>query len=300
LSVSIVPMRLAAHGLAVARLNEQVFGTRGDAPSGPAPSEGVLSRLLRPKADRLLDKLRDDTSAGWVAQMSSGEILGAVLLTTHPTRRDTLLLGNLAVADHARRLGLGGGLLKAALAGARAAGASRVALQVDHDNAAAIRIYERADFRRLGEVGWYVCAAGAESVRLKMCRSATPADAAALTRWLSFAWPDALSYADVVDMRDLASGKWQIGQMAEGRQTGAAKLTGSPSGERWLTLVLDPRATTDEGAALVSAMLERDAAVALRARVGLHMPALARALTRAGFRLERQMLHMAYDVARVS
>jgi ribosomal-protein-alanine N-acetyltransferase len=56
----------------------------------------------------------------------------------------------LAVRPEARGRGLGRALIEAALAHARAAGASGMFLEVAADNAPALALYERAGFARLG------------------------------------------------------------------------------------------------------------------------------------------------------
>jgi ribosomal-protein-alanine N-acetyltransferase len=69
---------------------------------------------------------------------------------------DEAELLTLAVAPERRRRGLGAGLLAACEAGARAAGATRMFLEVAAGNAAARALYDRAGFRQCGRrPGYY-------------------------------------------------------------------------------------------------------------------------------------------------
>lgn len=81
------------------------------------------------------------------------ELAGA--LVTLP-RRPVASLASIAVAPHHRHRGLGRRLVRAALGLARAAGSRWLALEVDADNAAAVRLYRREGFglwRRFREDG---------------------------------------------------------------------------------------------------------------------------------------------------
>ena len=63
---------------------------------------------------------------------------------------DIARLYSIAVADTARRRGLGEALLAAAERGARRRGCRRMRLEVRPDNAGAIGLYERRGYRRIG------------------------------------------------------------------------------------------------------------------------------------------------------
>ncbi|HEX2558596.1 N-acetyltransferase [Phenylobacterium sp.] len=77
----------------------------------------------------------------------------------------------LAVDPRRRREGLGGLLVEAASALAREAGAEALFLEVAHDNAAAIGLYQRAGFAEVGRrPGYYDRGGGARADALVMRR----------------------------------------------------------------------------------------------------------------------------------
>lgn len=83
---------------------------------------------------------------GLIAQ-ESGQPLG-FLLAQCATEESEII--NLAVAPHARRLGIGAALVERAMARAREKGARAMFLEVAADNAAAQQLYEREGFRQVG------------------------------------------------------------------------------------------------------------------------------------------------------
>jgi ribosomal-protein-alanine N-acetyltransferase len=89
------------------------------------------------------------------------ELLGAVVVLPHPP---VASLASLAVDPRHRRLGVGRRMLMAAFVMARAAAARWLSLEVDADNAPAVRLYSGEGFglrRRFREDGRW---------RLEMCR----------------------------------------------------------------------------------------------------------------------------------
>jgi ribosomal protein S18 acetylase RimI-like enzyme len=82
--------------------------------------------------------------------------LDAAAVVFHRRRSRTARLYSLAVAAHARGTGLGGALLVAAEADARARGCESMRLEVRVDNAPAIALYERHGYVRGGRIpGFY-------------------------------------------------------------------------------------------------------------------------------------------------
>lgn len=79
---------------------------------------------------------------GWVAESETG-VLGFLFARIVADEMEIL---NLAVEPTDRERGIGGGLLDAALAHGRQAGATRVFLEVRESNVAARRFYERRGF----------------------------------------------------------------------------------------------------------------------------------------------------------
>jgi ribosomal protein S18 acetylase RimI-like enzyme len=95
---------------------------------------------------RLRDRLVAGTAFAVVAE-SDGVIVGQA---TNRLGAGTAVLGIVVAAAH-RGGGLGRRLLAASIAGARERGASRMALQVYAENAAAIALYRAYGFRETGD-----------------------------------------------------------------------------------------------------------------------------------------------------
>ena len=89
-----------------------------------------------------------------VAEPKGGDPSGYVLVQI---RRGSTLgwLTSVAVAPQAHGQGIGRRLVEAAEAATREAGRERIRLEVRGDNVAAQALYERAGYRRLGEVPDY-------------------------------------------------------------------------------------------------------------------------------------------------
>ena len=91
----------------------------------------------------------DSSSAVVLAAVDRGGLLGKSVVFFHP-RSDIARLYSIAVAHSARGRGLGLALLAAAERAAYRQGARRMRLEVRQDNASAMRLYERAGYRRFG------------------------------------------------------------------------------------------------------------------------------------------------------
>lgn len=85
----------------------------------------------------------------WAVLAQGGEPLG-VLLLSRAAPVDTLELVYLGLTPAARGRGVGGVLMRQALATAAAAGASRLSLAVDEGNAPALKLYYRHGMQRVG------------------------------------------------------------------------------------------------------------------------------------------------------
>lgn len=92
--------------------------------------------------------------AGWVAA-ENDELLG--FLVARRVGSDIEIL-NFAVRPHARRRGIGGVLLQAALAWGASLGAEKALLEVRASNAAALQFYERRGFEVVGRRPRYYAA----------------------------------------------------------------------------------------------------------------------------------------------
>jgi len=92
--------------------------------------------------------------AGFIVAQRGGVILGYALLLFH---RGTSLgrLYSIAIAAHARSLGLGRQLLEQAEAHARDHDCAYLRLEVRPDNASAISLYESSGYRRFAEISDY-------------------------------------------------------------------------------------------------------------------------------------------------
>lgn len=86
-------------------------------------------------------------SFGWLAHAEQGEPAGFVLARVAADEAEILTL---AVAPGRQGAGIGRRLMRAALCGARAAGAARMLLEVAADNAPASALYARLGFAPVG------------------------------------------------------------------------------------------------------------------------------------------------------
>ena len=103
-------------------------------------------RLSRAQYRRHLDS---DSAQVLVASNGRHDFYGSAVLFFRKRSRLARLY-SLATRPESRGLGVGAELLQAAAAIARRRGCRRLRLEVRCDNGAAIRLYERAGFRRIG------------------------------------------------------------------------------------------------------------------------------------------------------
>jgi ribosomal protein S18 acetylase RimI-like enzyme len=89
-----------------------------------------------------------------VAEAPGEELLGSALVFFRKGSARARLY-SIATAPAARGRGIGAGLLAAAEHAARERGARALRLEVRQDNAAAIALYERAGYRRIGRYAGY-------------------------------------------------------------------------------------------------------------------------------------------------
>jgi len=124
-------------------------------PATPADLEALLALEQRAfNTDHLSRRqyrkhLQSPTAAVLVAA-SARDVLGKALVFFN-ARSDIARLYSIAVSDAARGQGLGAVLLEAAEQVARRRGSRRLRLEVSQRNPAAIRLYERHGYRRIGE-----------------------------------------------------------------------------------------------------------------------------------------------------
>ena len=96
--------------------------------------------------------IQSATAAVLVAGRAPATGVEAAAVVFYRRRSRSAWLYSLAVAAHARGAGVGGTLLAAAEADARARGCESMRLEVRIDNAAAIGLYERHGYVRTGRV----------------------------------------------------------------------------------------------------------------------------------------------------
>jgi ribosomal protein S18 acetylase RimI-like enzyme len=131
--------------------------------------EGAAFRSDR-LSRRSLTRLLQSPTAHLLVGRIGGRLAGyALVLTRHGTPFARLY--SLAVAPDNLRRGIGGKLLEAAEAAARAAGAEGLRLEVRADNDAAIGLYARRGYRRIGQREAYY-EDGGDALRLQ--RDFTP------------------------------------------------------------------------------------------------------------------------------
>jgi ribosomal protein S18 acetylase RimI-like enzyme len=101
-------------------------------------------------ADVWCDQLR---SRPTIVAVQNGADAGIARWALDQTQFDTAWLLSMWVAPAARRAGIGSALISAIVERARAAGVSRLLLDVADDNVAAVALYEANGFVPNGEVG---------------------------------------------------------------------------------------------------------------------------------------------------
>jgi ribosomal-protein-alanine N-acetyltransferase len=110
-------------------------------------------------ADDIASLIRGPGGFGFLVRGGDGAVLAFALARTIADAAELLTL---AVAPNVLRQGVGAALVEAVAAAAAAAGARRLFLEVAADNGAALGLYRRAGFARVGErPGYYRRADGA-------------------------------------------------------------------------------------------------------------------------------------------
>jgi RimJ/RimL family protein N-acetyltransferase len=273
---------------------------------------------------RMIDMLRNygqyepmsfgfGSSFVWV---EDGHVLGNASIQRNPTRRDTWIVGNVATETSQRNRGIGQAVIEACVDYARTKGAQHIALQVDRENAPAIRLYDKTGFARLGEVTYYI----RPSVRVAPCNPVASDAPIREARWSDRepVWDaardnidDALTFAEPFDAGVYKLGlRWSVVNGLSGNpekwwvlNTGpAAHLKGAvrtrvniEGSNHHLELMLRPDADAAEGAALVETGLQRFAdyiSKPVNAAQSRPHEASHAALQLAGFRPLRNLVHM--------
>ncbi|HQZ22104.1 MAG TPA: GNAT family N-acetyltransferase [Thermoflexales bacterium] len=136
----------------------------------------------------------------------NGEIMGNASIQQNPTRKNTWVVGNVAVHPAQRNRGIGAALMQAAIQYARQKRARFVALQVVDGNAPATRVYEKLGLSRVGLTTHYRRAGvNAQAVPSEIAdttclvRPAKPSDAAAIWELTRHNMPDDLTYSEPFD-----------------------------------------------------------------------------------------------------
>ena len=139
-----------------------------------------------------LNELALGISLGFVYVLD-GKLVGNVSVypASYPSGLgETWILANVGVHPDYQRRGIAGDLMRASLEMIRRRGAARVILQVNYDNEAALRLYERAGF--VCERAWRVMAAQRLSARVRAQRPRVARIACAPARLASGVRPGAI------------------------------------------------------------------------------------------------------------
>ncbi|QGM97945.1 GNAT family N-acetyltransferase [Methylocystis parvus] len=135
--------------VAPALLTRPSFAVLDETPADVAAREALLDASFGPArflktCERLREGAAPATGLALVAKDEAGDLIATIRLWPifAGGRRPALLLGPLAVAEHARALGLGAGMMRAALARAQALGHRAVLLVGDEP------YYRRFGFER--------------------------------------------------------------------------------------------------------------------------------------------------------
>ncbi len=272
-----------------------------------------------------LDALAGDGMSGFV-WIEEGQIVGNVSLQRNPTRRDTWVIGNVATHPAWRNRGVSTALIGSAIAFARARGGRFVALQVVEGNQPALRVYERAGFRALGAVTHYRrpsvrAQALPVAPRALPARRARRADRDVVWAVARLNIPDDLTYAEPFDPRvyrldwrwwlsNFFNGwreQWLVGDAPNrSPDPGSAQMMGAirtrvnfDSPEHHVELMLDGRASVEDGIALLVAGLSRFEGYVSRplycAQARPH-EATHGALQAVGFQPIRTLVHMGVEL----
>ncbi len=314
-SVNVRPMDPRRDGRAVASLLELCFHADGIDDSG----------------QRLLNMLRHygpfeawtlDGAPGFVWISDQG-ILGNASIQRNSARRDTWIVGNVATHPNHRGRGIASQLVDACVRHAFARGAKQVALQVHHDNAPALQVYQKLGFIRMGSAIHYrhapmnhreplIVDALPDDSRFSI-RGAQWHDRNLIWRLVQDNVPTDMTYAEPFDANMYRLGlrwsfantmngnpeQWRLGEDNYG-QLGAVRTRANPDqSEHHLELLLDNSASVEMGVALAYAGLERlrqyisRPLLAVQCRVNSQVHT---ALQLIGFVAMRELVHMRLNV----
>lgn len=270
----------------------------------------------------MFDALTFGFGTGFV-WIEEGELLANASVQRNMTRKDTWIIGNVATHAAHRNRGIGRAVVQACIRYAAARGARYIALQADETNKPALHLYEKIGFDRLGRVAHYLRAPAryvddddddTDGIQHRV-RRARWSDHAAVWALTQRNLPDRLGYAEPFDANAYRLGfrwslmnalngnveHWLVADSAE-RATllGAVRTRVSFEGSNHqLELMLDERATLEDGVALVASGLHRleDYAskpiYAAQARLG---DAPHTALEFMGFQPTRTLVHMRLEL----
>ena len=99
--------------------------------------------------------IRSDRSATWIAEKDTQLIGFAIVAWASDSEASAAYIETIEVTPASRGQGIGAELLARVESSARAAGAHSIALHVDVENAAAIRLYESRGYERQGREEHY-------------------------------------------------------------------------------------------------------------------------------------------------
>ncbi|MBS2964676.1 GNAT family N-acetyltransferase [Actinocrinis puniceicyclus] len=145
---------------------------------------GLREDVTRPEYEEHLKRLMSDAERGdaglAVARAADGTVVGSAQWTRspYPTRRVLAELDRVVVSPQSRGAGLGTALVDAIAGDAQAAGVEVLMLEARGNNHAAIALYEREGFRRVGALRNVVAVGAARHDVILMSRAlARPKDA---------------------------------------------------------------------------------------------------------------------------
>jgi GNAT superfamily N-acetyltransferase len=251
----------------------------------------------------------------------NGEIMGNASIQQNPTRKNTWVVGNVAVHPAQRNRGIGSALMQAAIQHARQKRGRFVALQVVDGNTHAMRLYDNLGFRRVGLASHYRRAAlnalpiasddaaGAANLAKYVIRPAQRREAAAIWGLTRQNVPDDLTYSEPFDpalyrpgwiwwLDNLMNGnmeQWFVAAQ-DGVLAGAIRARASyDTGEHVLELMLNESAGVEVGVGLTRAALLKLETFAAQPITAVqshpHTPSHA-ALRAMGFKPVRALAHM--------
>jgi GNAT superfamily N-acetyltransferase len=249
------------------------------------------------------------------------KLLGNASVQRNPMRRDTWIIGNVAVESSQRNRGIGQAVIESCIRYAESKRAKHIALQVEKDNPAGQRLYQKAGFTTLGEVVYYLRASVRQApIDSHDSRCANGVVRGSKWRDRNAVWqitreniPDELTYAEPFDdhvyllgfrwslMNSLNGNpeKWWVSE-CDGGVIGAARTRANIEGaNHHVELMLSSEATTHDGVALLEEALRRFEpyiskpvyAAQSRPREASHA-----ALQAMGFKPARNLVHMRLDL----